>query len=59
MSQKIKEQKEHRIQIQEELIKSFRKSSTKYQRIVNTNITAIDKGHKTGLYKELRSIIGM
>ncbi|MGI6777800.1 MAG: ISLre2 family transposase [Acetivibrionales bacterium] len=58
MLQKAKEQKKKKIQVQEQLIKSLRKSSAKYENIINTEITAVQKGHKTGLYKELRSIIG-
>lgn len=58
MAQKIKEEKETKIQIQEKLIKSLRNVTTKYENAVNANITAIDIGHKTGLYKELKSIIG-
>ena len=58
MAQKVKEQNEKKVQVQERIIKSLRNSSTKYENIINTRITAIDKGHKTGLYKELRNIIG-
>ena len=58
MAQKKKEQREKKIQLQDELIKSLRKSTGKYENAINTEITAIEKGHKTGLYKELRSIIG-
>lgn len=58
MAQKKKEQREKKIQLQDELIKSLRKSTGKYENAVNAEITAIEKGHKTGLYKELRSIIG-
>jgi hypothetical protein len=59
MAQKVKEQKEKKIQIQETLIKSLRNATTKYQNAVNTNITAIDTGHKTGLYKGLKTIMGI
>ena len=52
-------QKEKKIQIQESLIKSLRNATTKYQNAVNTNITAIDIGHKTGLYKGLKTIMGI
>jgi hypothetical protein len=58
MAQKVKEQNEKKVQVQERIIKSLRNSSIKYENILNTRITAIDKGHKTGLYKELRNIIG-
>lgn len=58
MGQKAREEKEKKIHIQDQIIKGLRNSSTKYENIVNTKITAIEKGHKTGLYKELRKIIG-
>lgn len=58
MLQKRKEQSEKKVEVQDRIIKSLRNSSTKYENIVNTSITAITKGHKTGLYKELRNIIG-
>lgn len=58
MTQKRKEQSEKKVEIQDRIIKSLRNSSTKYENIINTSVTAITKGHKTGLYKELRSIIG-
>jgi len=58
MGQKAREEKEKKTQIQDQIIKGLRNSSTKYENIVNTKITAIEKGHKTGLYKELRKIIG-
>lgn len=58
MTNKIKRQKEKQIEIQEKLIKSLRNSADKYESIINTNITVIDDGRRTGLYKELRSIIG-
>ncbi len=59
MAQKIKKEKETKIKIQEKLIKSLKNVTTKYENSVNANITAIDIGRKTGLYKELKSIIGM
>ena len=59
MAQKMKKQKEEKFRVQDEIIKSLRNSSTKYENIMNTGITAINMGHKTGLYKELRSIIGI
>lgn len=59
MAQKIKEEKEKKIQIQETLIKSLRNVTTKYENAVNANITVIDAGHKTGLYNSLKTIIGI
>ena len=58
MGQKIREEKEKKIQIQDQIIKDLRNSSGKYGNVVNTSITTIEKGHKTGLYKELRKIVG-
>lgn len=55
---KNKKEKETKIQIQEKLIKSLRNVTTKYKNAANANITVIDIGRKTGLYKELKSIIG-
>ncbi len=58
MAQKMKKEKEKRVKIQEEMIKNLRNVTDKYGEAVNTNITAIDIGRKTGLYKELRNLIG-
>lgn len=58
MAQKLKKEKDKKIQIQENIIKNLRKMTTKYEDAVNTNITTIDIGRRTGLYKELRGIIG-
>mgnify|MGYP000584713831 CR=1 FL=1 len=59
MAQKMKAKQEENIQEQEALIKSLREtSSSKYGTAWNNNLIAIKKGHKTGLYKELRRFIG-
>ena len=58
MLQKRKEQMEKKVVVQDRIIKSLRNSSTKYENVINNSITAITKGHKTGLYKELRNIVG-
>jgi len=58
MGQKIREEKEKKTQIQDQIIKGLRSSSRKYDNTVNTRITAIETGHKTGLYTELRKIVG-
>lgn len=58
MEQKKKEQKETEIREQEELINSFRRASTKYEEIVNTNLTVLQMGCKTALYMALRGIAG-
>jgi len=58
MGQKKREQKENEIREQEELLSSFRTASTKYEDIANTNLTVLQMGHKTALYKALRGIVG-
>lgn len=59
MGQKIREEKEKKANIEDQLIKGLRnKISNKYDNAVNTRITAIEMGHKTGLYTELRKIVG-
>lgn len=58
MAQKMKKEKEKKIKIQEEMIKNLRNVTDKYGEAVNTNITAIDIGRRTGLYRELRNQIG-
>ena len=58
MAQKLKEEKERKIQIQEKLIKSLRRMATNYNVAVNSNITVVNIGHRTGLYKEIRSLMG-
>lgn len=58
MGQKKKEQKEKHIQEQEELLSRFRRSSARYEDTVNTNLTVLQAGHKTALYKALRGLSG-
>jgi hypothetical protein len=58
MGQKKREQKENVIREQEELLNSYRRASTKYEDIANTNLTVLQTGHKTALYKALRGIVG-
>jgi hypothetical protein len=58
MAQKKKEQKEKKIREHEEMINSFRRASARYEDAVNTNLTVLQAGHKTALYKALRGIIG-
>jgi hypothetical protein len=57
MGQKKREQKENEIREKEELLSSFRRASTKYEDSVNTNLTVLQMGHKTALYKALRGIV--
>ena len=58
MGQKKKEQKEKHIQEQEELLSRFRRASARYEDTVNTNLTVLQTGHKTALYKALRGLSG-
>lgn len=58
MAQKRKEEKEKTQQIQDELIQGLKKTTGKYENAWDNSLTAINKGHKNGLYKELRAIIG-
>lgn len=58
MLQKEKERKEQQIEIQEELIRRLRTTGTRYESRYNKELTAIHIGHKTGLYNELRKLVG-
>lgn len=58
MAQKKKEQKAKEIEEQEAFLASFRKSSVRYEGVMNTNLTVLHTGHKTALYKALRGIVG-
>jgi REP element-mobilizing transposase RayT len=59
MAQKTKKSKEKKQQIQDELIKDLRNSSNRYSVSWSSSLPAVTRGEKTGLYNELRSIIGM
>lgn len=59
MAQKLKELKEEKQHIQDELIKEARNLANRYNSSWNTRLTVIERGEKTGLYNELRSIIGI
>lgn len=58
MAQKINKEKEKKEYIQDELIKEVRNSANRYNDTWNSRPTAIARGEKTGLYNELRAIIG-
>lgn len=58
MGQKKREQKENEIREQEELISNYRRATTRYEEVMNTNLTVTQMGHKTMLYKALRGIVG-
>jgi hypothetical protein len=58
MAQKLKESKDNQVLEQESYIKSLRKSAGRYYNSWNSSLTAVATGQKTGLYRELRNIIG-
>lgn len=58
MAQKLKEEREKKEYIQDELIKEARNSANRYNDTWNSRLTSIARGEKTGLYNELRAIIG-
>jgi len=58
MLQKEKERKEQKIEIEEKLLRQFKTSGTRHQSHFNKELTAIQIGHKTGLYNELRKLVG-
>lgn len=58
MAQKKKEEKEKDIKEKEVLLASFWKGSARYENVMNTNLTVLNTGHKTALYKALRGIVG-
>ena len=58
MAQRVKEEKEKKEYIQDELIKETRNSANRYNDTWNSRLTAIVRGEKTGLYNGLRVIIG-
>ena len=59
MAQKRKEQKAQKEELQDELIRELRTSSKRYENVWNSNLTIIQKGHKTALYSGLRNIAGL
>lgn len=59
MAQKKKKKKNHNQQLQEELIHRLRTEAKKYDDTWSSNLTIIQKGQKTVLYKGLRNIIGI
>ncbi|MDD4296857.1 MAG: hypothetical protein PHC69_07850 [Ruminiclostridium sp.] len=59
MVQKRKEKKAQKDELQDELIRGLRSSSKRYENVWNSNLTVIQKGHKTALYSGLRNIVGL
>ena len=57
MAQKKREKTEKENEIQDELIKGLKKTNgSRYLNCWNSNITVLEKGHKTALYNSLRNI---
>lgn len=60
MAQKKKEKQAKEHELQDKLIKELKNtSSNRYLITWNSNITILDKGHKTALYNSLRGIINL
>jgi len=60
MAQKKKEKQEKGHELQDKLIRELKKtSSSRYLSTWNSNITVLNKGHKTALYNSLRGIINI
>ena len=58
MFQKEQERLEEHAEIQDEIIRSMRRSGIRYENNFNVDLPAIHSGHKTGLYHALRTLIG-
>lgn len=58
MLQKEKERLEQKEEIQDEIIRSMRRSGVRYESSFNVDLPAIHGGHKTGLYHALRKLVG-
>jgi hypothetical protein len=59
MAQKKKAEQSQRQEKQDECIKRLRNECSRYDNTWNSNLTVIQKGHKTALYNGLRSIMGI
>ena len=59
MAQKKKEKQAVKQTLQDELIRELRTAGKKYENTWDSNLTVIQKGHKTALYSGLRRIIGI
>lgn len=59
MAQKKKEKQAEKHALQDELILELRTAGKRYENTWDSNITIIQKGHKTALYSGLRKIIGI
>ena len=57
-AKKIEERKNKKQVIQDELIRELKGTASGYENVWNRNLPAVKAGRKTGLYNELRSIIG-
>ncbi len=58
MARKLKEAKNKKQVIQDELIRELKGTASGYENVWNRSLPAVERGQKTGLYNELRSIIG-
>ena len=58
MARKLKEAKKKKQVIQDELIRELKGTASGYENVWNRSLPAVERGQKTGLYNELRSIIG-
>jgi hypothetical protein len=59
MAQKKKEKRIQNQQLQDELVRGLRTEAKRYENTWSSNLTVIQKGQKTALYKGLRNIIGI
>ncbi|WP_373898739.1 hypothetical protein ACER0A_005315 [Haloimpatiens sp. FM7315] len=59
MAQKIKEKREKKEHIQDQIIRELRCSANKANSSYDNSLTAIERGEKAGLYNALRSIVGI
>lgn len=59
MVQKKKAKQAQKQALQDELIRELRTEGKKYENTWDSNLTVIQKGHKTALYSGLRRIIGI
>jgi hypothetical protein len=58
MKKKQKQRLEQKEEIQDEIIRSMRRSGVRYESSFNVDLPAIHGGHKTGLYHALRKLVG-
>ena len=59
MAQKKRDNQAQKQELQDELIRELRSKAKRYDDTWGSNLTVIQKGHKTALYNGLRSIVGI